>query len=67
MMDWKPVCRGAVGIEFHCWAGIGVGRDLFHRYARLGVMTVYASAYRLDRVLAMWNAARDVLRGTDAK
>ena len=67
MTDWKPICRGAIGLEIHAWAGFGAGRDLFHRYARIGVVTVYASAHRLDRVLAMWQAARAALRGKDGR
>lgn len=62
MMDWKPICRGAVGIELHGWLGIGAGRDLFHRYARLGVITVYVTSQPLYPFLKILKAARDALR-----
>ena len=62
MIDWRPICRGAFGLEIHGWLGIGAGRDLFHRYARLGLVTVYVTTTPLYRFLKMMKAARDVLR-----
>jgi hypothetical protein len=67
MMDWKPICRGAVGLELHGWHGIGAGRDLFHHYAVLGVITVYATTTPLYRFLKMMREARDVMRARAGK
>lgn len=60
--DLRVLRTGAVGVEFSL-AGFGLGRDLFHSYVKLGVVTLYVSSQRLDRVLAMWRQARDVLKG----
>lgn len=63
LIDGLRVVRtGAVGLELSL-CGFGWGRDLFHRYVRLGVVTIYVSTQRLDRVLAMWREARRVLKG----
>lgn len=60
--DLRVLRTGAFGVEFSL-TGFGYGRDLFHAYVRLGLVTVYVSSRRLTDVLAMWKAARDVLRG----
>lgn len=62
MMDWKPICRGAAGIELG-FCGFGGGRDLFHRYVRLGVVTLYITTTPLYRFLKTMRAVRDELRG----
>lgn len=62
MTDWKPICRGALGIEFGL-CGFGWGRDLFHRYVRVGVVTLYVTSTPLYRFLKLYAAARDQLRG----
>lgn len=61
MNTWRVIRTGAAGVEFSL-CGFGCGRDLFHVYVRLGLVTLYLSAYRLDRMLAMWNAARKALK-----
>lgn len=62
-LDQLRVLRtGAFGVEFSL-AGFGWGKDLFHRYLKLGLVTFYVSSQRLDRVLGMWRAARNALRG----
>lgn len=61
MNDWRVIRTGAIGIELS-FCGFGYGRDLFHVYVRLGLVTLYLSSQRLDRVLAMWREARAVLR-----
>lgn len=61
MNDWRVICRGAIGVELSL-CGFGYGRDLFHVYVRLGLVTLYLSAHRLDRVLTMWKTAREHLR-----
>lgn len=60
--DWRIVARGAIGVEISLWCGFGIGRNLFHVYVRLGVVTLYAASRRLDRFLALWDAARAELR-----
>jgi hypothetical protein len=55
--DWRVILQGAIGIEF-AFCGFGVGKNLFHVYARLGVLTIYVSAKRLDQLVALY---RDVL------
>lgn len=60
--DWHVIARGAVGIELGL-VGFGRGRDLFHRYLKLGVVTLYITTRPLPRFLAMYREARDVLRG----
>ncbi len=62
-MKWKPVCRGSVGLELHGWRGFEFGRDLWHRYAMLGLATVYVSAHPLVSLLATYRAVRAELRG----
>lgn len=60
--DLRVLRTGAIGVEFSL-AGFGAGRDLFHSYVRLGLVTLYVASQRLDRMLAMWRQARDVLKG----
>jgi hypothetical protein len=60
-MTWRP-WDGALGIEFG-FCGFGWGSDLFHRYLKLGIVTLYLSEQRLEAMLKMWRRARDVLRG----
>lgn len=60
-MDWRIIRTGAFGVEFS-FCGFGCGRDLFHVYLKVGLVTLYLTSRRLDRVLAMWRSARDVLR-----
>lgn len=60
MTDWRVIRSGAIGAELSL-CGFGWGRDLFHAYVRLGVITVYVASQRLDRVLAAWKAAREHL------
>jgi hypothetical protein len=60
--DFRVLRTGAFGVEFSV-CGFGWGRDLFHVYVRLGLITIYLASQRLDRVLSMWKAARDALRG----
>jgi len=63
MTERRKRGQSAVGIELHGWVGFGVDRDLFHRYARVGLVTVYVTDVRLHDFLNMMRAARDVLRG----
>jgi len=60
--DLRVIRTGALGIELSL-CGFGTGRDLFHAYVKLGVLTLYVSSQRLDRVLAMWAEARRTLAG----
>lgn len=60
--DLRVLRTGAFGVEFSL-AGFGWGRDLFHSYVKVGVVTLYVSSQRLDRVLSMWREARRALRG----
>lgn len=62
MTERKRRPPGAIGIELHGWVGIGIDRDLFHRYARLGLVTLYVSSTPLHHFLRMMKAARDALR-----
>lgn len=61
-MDWRVIRTGAFGVEFSL-CGFGGGRDLFHAYVKLGIVTLYVASQRLDRVLAMWRRARETLAG----
>lgn len=63
-LEWKVICRGGFGIEFSL-CGFGGGRDLFHRYLRMGLVTVYVTTTPLHKFLKRMRAARDVLRGRD--
>jgi hypothetical protein len=63
MTESKKRGQQAAGIEFHGWVGFGIDRDLFHRYARVGLVTFYVTDVRLHDFLKMMRAARDVLRG----
>lgn len=65
MTERKKHAPGAIGLELHGWLGIGLERDLFHRYARLGLVTLYVSTTALHPFLKMMAQARDVLRGRD--
>lgn len=60
--EWRVIVRGGFGIEFSL-CGFGAGRDLFHRYVRLGIVTLYITSRPLHRFLNMMRAAREVLRG----
>ncbi len=62
MTSWRVIRTGAAGIEFSL-CGFGVGKDLFHVYAKLGVVTLYLATRRLDLLLALWKAARNRLAG----
>lgn len=55
--DWRVILQGAIGIEF-ALCGFGGGKNLFHVYVHLGVLTIYVSAKRLDQLIALY---RDVL------
>lgn len=59
--DWHVIARGAVGIELGL-VGFRAGRDLFHRYISLGVVTLYITTQPLPRFLKMMSGARDVMR-----
>lgn len=59
----KVICRGGFGIEFYLWCGFHAGRDLFHCYLSLGVVTVYLTSTPLHDFLKRMRAARDALRG----
>lgn len=61
MTDWKPICRGAIGIEFTL-CGFGGGRDLFHHYLCLGVVTLYVTTKPLYRLVKIMQATRAALR-----
>lgn len=62
MTERKKRAPGAIGIELHGWVGIGIDRDLFHGYVRLGLVTLYVTSVALHPFLKMMAAARDVLR-----
>lgn len=66
-LDWRVMKYGAVGFELTMWCGFGAGRNLYHAYLRLGIVTLYASRFRLDRVFAMWTAARNQLAALFAR
>lgn len=51
--DWRVLTQGAVGIEL-ALCGFGVGRNLFHVYVRLGLVTLYVTSRRLDKMIALY-------------
>lgn len=61
-IEWRVIARGGAGIEFGL-VGFRAGRDLFHRYISLGVVTLYVTTRPLPRFLEMYRAARLALRG----
>lgn len=61
-IEWRVIARGGFGIEFGL-VGFHAGRDLFHRYLSLGLVTVYLTTRQLPRFVEMYRTARDVLRG----
>lgn len=62
----RVIVRGGAGIELGL-VGFGWGRDLFHRYLKLGVVTLYITTEPLARYLARQRAAREELKGREGK
>ena len=69
MTEWTPDPgrRGAIGLELHGWLGASAGRDLFHRYAVLGCVTVYVTSTPLYRLVRILRATREALRSARAR
>jgi len=61
-IEWRVIARGGAGIEFGL-VGFGAGRDLFHRYIRLGVVTLYITSKPLHRFLSMMAKTHAAMRG----
>jgi hypothetical protein len=59
----RVICRGGAGIELSLWCGFHAGRDLFHVYLSLGVVTLYLTSTPLHDFLKRMKAGRDALRG----
>ncbi|WP_020699591.1 hypothetical protein [Reyranella massiliensis] len=55
--DWRVLAQGAIGIEI-ALCGFGAGKSLFHVYVHLGVVTIYVTSRRLDRMIKLY---RDIL------
>jgi hypothetical protein len=60
--EWRVIVRGGAGIEFSL-CGFGWGSDLFHRYIRCGLFTLYVTTTPLHDFLKRMKAAREALRG----
>lgn len=50
--DWRVLAQGAVGVEL-ALCGFGFGKNLYHVYIHLGLVTIYLTSRRLDRVMAL--------------
>lgn len=63
----KVICRGGFGVEFSIWCGFHAGRDLFHYYISVAVVTLYLTTTPLHDFLKRVRAGREALRGEDGK